>query len=178
MPERTKKHTQTEGLKVTSVVREIKIGSGIKDCRISDAASNAAVRASERALKDLGEAVCRYLHIAKIKTIDMNILHSVIKNDFQCKKLSAAAALSGIGKDRTKKDRRSIAIASALRCFGKGCPLGKGNHSIRDDAKDALSVIAEAFIRDLGRDATRYTKAAKRLTIKTVDIASVFEQRG
>ena len=172
-----RKRTQTKGLKSTSVVRELKAGSGLDGCRVTAEAAKAAVKASENALRHLGDSASARLRIAKAKTVDKDLLAECIRHDHQCKGLSAAAAESGRGDDRSKKDRRSIATASAVRVFATGCPLGKGSNRIRGSARDAMSAITEAYVRQLGLDSARYAKAAGRRTIKSGDISAVIAQR-
>lgn len=172
-----RKRTQTKGLKPTSVVRELKKGSHIQKVRVTASAAEAAVKAAEVALASLGRAATKRLDISKKKTVDVDLLAAVIREDQPCKGLSEAAARSGLGGDRSKKDRRSIATASAMRSFAKGCSQGQGKNRTTEQAKDAMSAITEAYLHKLGADASRYAEAAGRQTIKSSDIAAVLAQR-
>lgn len=172
-----RKRTQTKGLKPTSVARELKRGSHITKVRVTEDGVKATVKAAEAALASLGRGAQKRLDIANKKTVDGELLAAVIEQDHPCAGFSAAAARSGLGSDRSKKDRRSIAVASAMRAFAKGCPQGKGKNRTKESAKDAMAAIAEAYIRKLGADASRYAEAAGRQTIKSSDIAAVLAAR-
>jgi len=175
----SKKRTKSKGLQPASVAREVKAGSPLTGVRITASAVAASVTAAENTLKSLGEAVCDRLEISKKKTVTQQVLVDTInKSVSRCSGLSSARASSGLGnKDKTKKDRRTIAIASAVRVFGRGCPLGRNNHQISESAKDSLSLITSDFLQGLGRDATRYVSTAGRKTIKVTDIAAAMETR-
>lgn len=173
----SRKRSQTRGLKLLSVARALKSGSGLAKCQLTKQALAAVVTNTELMLKELGEAVTKHLSIAKAKTVDQHVLAACIKDKLHCKGVPVSAAFAGIGTDRGKKDRRPIATASVIRCFAKGCAQGNGTHQIRRNAKDSLSVIAETYIRSLGHDAGLYTSAARRVKINERDIISVIKQR-
>jgi len=179
-----RKVSQTDGLKMASVVRVLKSGAKVhfdkenKDVRVSEDAAAMAVLTTEVMLKMLAGAIAEHLKIAGKKTVTKEVILAVIKDHFLCKGFDHMIAMTGKGRDRNKKDRRSIAEVSVKRVFSRECPLSRSSYHIAKDASDGLTAVVEDFVKKLGQDAALYASAAKRNTIYTADIAKVIQQRG
>ncbi len=148
--------------------------------RVSKEASKESTKATERMLKELGEACEKTLKMMKTKTVTKDLLISVIEGPMACQGLSSKAVkgASAPGTRKGSKDRpvhaprQDIAIASCLKGFGKGIVLGKGAYRISGDAKYAIAAVTHDYVVDLGKRAGRYTNAGRRATVSSSDVAS------
>lgn len=176
-----KKAKQTHGLKPTSVARVVKAGARpvISDVKLSSGSAAKAIVMAEDFLVDVAKEVCRILKLSKKKTATSDLLKAALETPaLACQGVPASAARGGLkSKDRKTGSRHDIAVASAARVFSKGCPLGRGQNQMAEDAKDALPVIVERYLKSLGKDAALYAKNEGRVTVKTRDVESVAAQR-
>lgn len=177
-----RKRPQTKGLRPTAVARVLKAGTGEAkgDVRVTKDAAKAATLRGEQMLKDLGTHVSAHLSVSGKKTVTPEILATCIKDKMACEGVSAkVAGLGQSSKSKTKSTatRHPITVASALRSFAKGCPLGRNAMQITDSAKDSMALVIGDYIKRLGTDSWRYTHLAGRKTIKASDILACIDSR-
>lgn len=189
MSESKSKKVKARGVKLhpTAVARQLKYGALTSvekraergGVRMTASAVNQAVEASERMLKELGAECQRMLQMARKKTVTKDCLLDCLKSS--CHFLGAEAAVKGAYRPTARKGtrekpvrgaRQPIAIASALKAFEKGIPLGKKAYRVSEEAKYALAELTRAYIVHLGRRAGDFANAGKRATITGDDVAS------
>jgi len=168
--ETQKRRKKVFGLHETSVARELKHGSRTE--RVSKNAVTLTVKMAEKAIKELAKKCCKSLEISKKKTVTISTLEDCIEA-MDCSFWDPSTVHHAkTSKERTKGDRRSIATESCRRVFSTGCPLGKKQYQMAEDAKDALTLLTIEYVRNLGKAAGKVTEAAKRKTLSSTDVAT------
>lgn len=149
-------------------------GAANKVSRCSDPAAKVAKQQVTSLLKELGSACLEHLTLLKKKTLTMDFLKHVIKQQ-KCNGVSSASLVASQSqKSKKGKVMRDLSEAGVLRVF-KGA-YGK-DHRIDGEVKKALLALANNYVVSLGQQAGNFAGAVKRQTLKSRDLDAAKRNR-
>jgi len=134
--------------------------------RMGDDASKEARNQLELVLKQMAMEAAKLLVLTKRRTLNIDILVSVISTSHACKGIDTTKLSNRV---RTGKGQRGLGQATVERLFRDA--MG-GKYRMSAEASAGLVGAAEAYLGRLGHVASTIALASKRKTIQAADVAA------
>lgn len=152
-------------------------GASLAKCKVSKRAVEAAAIHVQRWLERSAENAAVAAGYLRTKTIKpKTLLISFPQEKLACAPwIKQAIEFAAAGKDKKTKYEKGLphfSEATVVRIFNKA--LGY-EYRMSEDAKRAVTCLAEAKMRHIGRKSAVFTKNAKRTIVSLGDVESAFE---